>query len=80
MHWKRMGLFQICLILEARFEERPIIDDLSKFQVRLLHEETSEVGKIIFCLKLRTLTKGWYLGCYKYWRRNHNVHPINYFC
>ena len=31
--------------------------------------------KIIFCCMLCTLTKGWYLCCYKYWRRNLNVYP-----
>ena len=27
---------------------------------------------------LRTLTKGWYLRCYKYWRRKLNVYPNIY--
>ena len=28
---------------------------------------------------IRTLTKGWYLCCYKYQRRNLNIYPNNYY-
>ena len=32
--------------------------------------------KIIFCWVLWNFAKGWYLCCYKYWRRNLNVYSI----
>ena len=57
----------------------PHVLDISKFKVSLLHEEASEKirknKEKIFCWMPRTLTKGWYLCCYKYWRRNRNVYP-----
>ena len=37
-----------------------------------------QVKKGIFCWMLRTLTKGWYLRCYKYQHRNHNIYPNIY--
>ena len=48
--FKWINWFQIFLILEAKFTEDllHIFDNLNKFKVSLLHEETSEIRKKYF--------------------------------
>ena len=59
------------MILTARFEKDHSFANLKKFQITLLHEETSETENI-------NLTKGWHLGCYKYQRKDLSAYPNIY--
>ena len=66
---------------EAKFAD----DSLSNFWwfKQIQGKSTTRRNKLnrkqIFCWMLRTLTKGWYLRCYKYRHRNVDVYPNTYF-
>ena len=73
-----MYLFQICLILDAKFAKASLCNfhHLGKSKVSLLvHEVTSQAG---FFFEWYTFIKGWYIYCDKYRRKNLNVYPNSY--